>query len=110
MFNFFKAMLLMPKPWVAWVGLLIAVNMVVPFFFMARLEAKVVLATMMASAALMMFIFAQKRFRPPLGVRSYLMDSADPLVVGKGESGSPGHRVRSMDSDGHRFKRLVIGD
>ena len=68
MFNFFKAMLLMPKPWVAWVGLLMAVNMVVPVFFMARLEAKVVLATMMASAGLMMFIFAQKGFVRLLGL------------------------------------------
>lgn len=72
MFDFFKAMLLMPKPWVAWVGLLMAVNMVAPLFFMATLEAKVVFATMMASAALMMVIFAQKGFVRLLGLAHIL--------------------------------------
>lgn len=58
----------MPKPWVAWVALLMTVNMVVPIFFIDQLEAQVVLATMMASAALMMFIFAQKGFVRLLGL------------------------------------------
>ena len=68
MFNFFKAMLRMPKLWVAWVMLLLTVNMVVPIFFMETLEAQVVLATMIASAALMMYIFAQKGFVRLLGL------------------------------------------
>ena len=68
MFNFFKAMLRMPKLWVAWVMLLLTVNMVVPIFFIETLEAQVVLATMMASAALMMYIFAQKGFVRLLGL------------------------------------------
>jgi len=58
----------MPKPWVAWVMLLMTVNMVVPILFIERLEAQVVLATMMASAALMMFLFAQKGFVRLLGL------------------------------------------
>lgn len=68
MIKFFKAMLSMPKPWVAWVMLLMTVNMVVPIFFIETLEAQVVLATMMASAALMMFLFAQKGFVRLLGL------------------------------------------
>ncbi|MDA0692803.1 MAG: hypothetical protein O3A78_11700 [Nitrospinae bacterium] len=68
MINFFKALLQMPKPWVAWVMLLMTVNMVVPIFFIETLEAQVVLATMMASAALMMFLFAQKGFVRLLGL------------------------------------------
>jgi len=68
MINFFKALLQMPKPWVAWVMLLMTVNMVVPILFIERLEAQVVLATMMASAALMMFLFAQKGFVRLLGL------------------------------------------
>ncbi len=68
MINFFKAMFRMPKPWVAWVMLLMTVNMVVPIFFIETLEAQVVLATMMASAALMMFLFAQKGFVRLLGL------------------------------------------
>jgi len=77
-FGFFNAMLKMPKPWVVWVGLLMAVNMIAPFFFMATLEAKVVLATMMASAGLMMFIFAQKGFVRLLGLGHILWV---PLIV-----------------------------
>jgi hypothetical protein len=68
MINFFKAMFQMPKPWVVWVTLLMTINMVVPIFFIETLEAQVVLATMMASAVLMMFIFAQKGFVRLLGV------------------------------------------
>lgn len=68
MIDFFKTMLLMSKPWVAWVGLLMAVNMMGPLFFMATLEARVVLGTMMASAALMIAIFAQKGFVRLLGL------------------------------------------
>jgi len=68
MINFFKALLQMPKPWVAWVMLLMTVNTVVPILFIERLEAQVVLATMMASAALMMFLFAQKGFVRLLGL------------------------------------------
>jgi hypothetical protein len=68
MISFVKAMLRMPKPWVAWLALLMTVNMVVPIFFIETLEAQVVLATMMVSAALMMFLFAQKGFVRLLGL------------------------------------------
>ncbi len=68
MFDFFKTMFQLPKPWVAWVGLLMAVNMAGPLFFLATLEARVVLGTMMASAGLMMFIFAHKGFVRLLGL------------------------------------------
>ena len=68
MMNFMKAMLKLPKLWVVWVGLLMTVNMLVPLFFMTTLEGKVVLATMMASAGLMLFIFAQKGFVRLLGL------------------------------------------
>lgn len=78
MIDFFKAMLLMPRLWIAWVGLLMAVNMIAPLFFLATFEAKVVLATMMASAALMMFIFAQKGFVRLLGLGHILWV---PLIV-----------------------------
>jgi hypothetical protein len=68
MIQFFKAVLRMPKPWVAWLALLMIVNMVVPIFFIETLEAQVVLATLLASAVLMMFIFAQKGFVRLLGL------------------------------------------
>ena len=68
MVNFFKTILLMPKPWVVWVALLMTVNMAVPIFFIHQLEAQVVLATMIASAALMMAIFQHKGFVRLLGL------------------------------------------
>ncbi len=78
MLDFFKAMLQMPRLWIAWVGLLMAVNMVAPIFFLATLEGKVVLGTMMASAVLMMFIFAHKGFVRLLGLGHILWI---PLIV-----------------------------
>ena len=37
MFGFMGTMLLMPKPWLVWIGLLMAVNLVAPLFFLATL-------------------------------------------------------------------------
>jgi len=68
MMDFMKALLKLPRLWVVWVGLLMTVNMLAPLFFMTTLEGKVVLATMMASAGLMLFIFAQKGFVRLLGL------------------------------------------
>lgn len=68
MMNFMKALLKLPRLWVVWVGLLMTVNMLAPLFFMTTLEGKVVLATMMASAGLMLFVFAQKGFVRLLGL------------------------------------------
>ena len=68
MMNFMKALLKLPRLWVVWVGLLMTVNMLAPLFFMTTLEGKVVLGTMMASAGLMLFIFAQKGFVRLLGL------------------------------------------
>ena len=68
MMNFMKALLKLPRLWVVWVGLLMTVNMLAPLFFMTTLEGKVVLGTMMASAGLMLFVFAQKGFVRLLGL------------------------------------------
>lgn len=78
MVNFFKKMLLMPRYWVVWVSLLMTVNMIGPLFFLTTLEAKVVLGTMMASAPLMLFIFARKGFVRLLGLGHILWV---PLVI-----------------------------
>jgi hypothetical protein len=78
MLSFMKALLKMPRQWVVWVGLLMALNMLFPLFFLTALEAKVVLATMMASAGLMLFIFAKKGFVRLLGLGHILWI---PLIV-----------------------------
>jgi hypothetical protein len=78
MLSFMKVLLKMPRHWVVWVGLLMALNMLFPLFYLTTLEAKVVLATMMASAGLMLFIFTKKGFVRLLGLGHILWI---PLIV-----------------------------
>ncbi len=68
MFDFMRAMLNLPKPWVAWVGVLMVFNMVLPIYFIETLEARVILATFLAGAVLMMTLFAMKGFVRLLGL------------------------------------------
>ena len=68
MIRFFKTMLLLPKPWVAWVALLMGVSMIVPLVFINTLEGKIVFAAGMVGAMVMMLIFRSKGFVRLLGV------------------------------------------
>ena len=68
MFDFFRTLLLMPKPWVAWVGFLLIVNMLCPLFFIDTLEAQIALGAMMGGAAIQMVIFKAKGFVRLLGI------------------------------------------
>ncbi|MCH7686728.1 MAG: hypothetical protein IH899_08620, partial [Planctomycetes bacterium] len=54
--KFNKGMLQMPVLWQAWLAVLVATNLVVPMFFLQRLEARVVLGTFLANLALMTFL------------------------------------------------------
>jgi len=51
-----------------WVGLLVIFNMIIPLFFLERLEAQVVLAAIMASMALMTLITATTGFSRLMGL------------------------------------------
>ncbi len=68
MIGFTKGLMSMPMPWRVWLGLLVAVNLAGPIYFFEALEAKVVLAAFLASAALMTAIFASKGFVRLLGI------------------------------------------
>ncbi len=68
MIRFNKALFSMPMPWPIWLGLLVAANLLAPLYFFAALEAKVVLATFLAGAGIMMAIFAAKGFVRLLGL------------------------------------------
>lgn len=57
----------MKRLWQPWLGLLLAVNLCGPVYFFNALEGKVVLAAFLASAALMIAIFAIKGFVRLLG-------------------------------------------
>ncbi len=66
--KFTKGLMSMPMPWPVWLGLLVAANLAGPIYFFDALEAKVVLAAFLASAALMTAIFAVKGFVRLLGI------------------------------------------
>ena len=66
--EFNRAVFKMPIPWRIWMMLLMAVNLIVPFFFLDRIEAWVVLVTMIVSAALMMAMTGKFGFTRILGL------------------------------------------
>jgi hypothetical protein len=63
-----KTMMLMPKPWFAWLGVLMFTNMLIPLFLIHTLEAKVVLAAVICSIIIMTAIFNAKGFVRLLGI------------------------------------------
>jgi hypothetical protein len=67
MIRFMKTLLRLPSRWVAWVGLLVAANMIAPLFFLPRMEAVVVLAALMLGALTQMAMFARLGFVRLLG-------------------------------------------
>lgn len=68
MIDFFRTMLRFPKPVVAWVMLLMTVNMVIPLFYLGTLEGQVVLAAALLGAILQTAIFAARGFVRLLGL------------------------------------------
>jgi len=68
MLQFMKTMMIMPIPWQIWLGMLVAINMIVPFFFIHTVEAQVVLATAMVGMVIMSAIFGTKGFVRLLGI------------------------------------------
>lgn len=66
--KFNRAVFQLPIPWRVWLMLLMAVNMIVPFFFLDRIEARVVLITMIVSATLMMAMTGKFGFTRILGL------------------------------------------
>ena len=68
MIGFTKGLMSMPMPWPVWLGLLVAVNVADSIYYFETIEAKVVLAAFLASAAFMTAIFAAKGFVRLLGI------------------------------------------
>jgi hypothetical protein len=63
-----KTMLIMPIHWQAWLGILVTANIVVPMFYIHRLEAQVILATAIVGLMIMAFIFSMKGFVRLMGI------------------------------------------
>ena len=68
MFGFFKGIGMMPKFWWVWIGLLMVVNGVVPWFFIGTIEAKIVLLAFFFAGMLQMSLFRIKGFVRLLGI------------------------------------------
>ena len=66
--KFNKGMLKMPVGVRLWLMLLVTANMIMPFFFLDHLEAKIVLGTMLFSAILMTILTATSGFSRLLGL------------------------------------------
>ncbi len=66
--KFNRGMLKMPLHWQLWLMLLVAANVVASLFFLHRLEAQVVLGTILASMALMTLLTARFGFTRILGL------------------------------------------
>lgn len=68
MIRFIKTMMLMPKPWLAWLSVLVITNMLIPLYFIHTLEAKVVLIAIICSITIMTAVFSIKGFVRLLGI------------------------------------------
>ncbi len=68
MIAFNKVMMSMKMPWPLWVGLMAALNVIGAIYFFAALEAKVVLAAVIAGMIVQIAIFSAKGFVRLLGV------------------------------------------
>ena len=66
--KFNKGMLGMPVLWQVWVAVLLVANLIVPMFFLQRLEAQVVLGALLVSMALMTFLTSRFGFTRILGL------------------------------------------
>ena len=66
--KFNKGIMRMPLQWRLWLMLLVTANMVVPLFFLDRLEAQVVLAAILASLVLFTILTALAGFTRLLGL------------------------------------------
>ena len=68
MLGFMTSILKMPAPWLFWVILLVAVNLVVPLFYVQTLEAQLTIIAMLAGAVAQSFIHARLGFVKLLGL------------------------------------------
>ena len=66
--DFMKTMMIMPIHWQIWLGMLVAVNIVVPLFFIHTLEAQIILAMAVIGLGVMSGIFSMKGFVRLMGI------------------------------------------
>lgn len=70
--KFHRGLFAMPVPWQLWLMLVAGLNLVFPFFFLGRIEARVTIAVFMASFVLMIAFTALAGFSRLLGLGHFL--------------------------------------
>jgi hypothetical protein len=68
MTGFTRSLFQMPAGWRVWIGILVLVNMIVPLFFLPRLEAIAVLVALMLGGVSQMAMFGRLGFVRLLGL------------------------------------------
>ena len=68
MIGFMKSMLKMPSPWLVWIMLLVAVNLVMPLIYIQTIEAQLTLAAFFAAAITQSYIHSKLGFVRLLGL------------------------------------------
>lgn len=66
--KFNKGMMNMPIQWQLWLALLVTANLVVPIFFIGRIEAQIVVGTILLSMMLMTYLTSLSGFTRLLGL------------------------------------------
>ncbi len=66
--KFNRGIMLMPPHWRLWLALLITANLIVPLFFIGRLEAQVVIGALLGSMVLMTILTGLTGFTRLLGL------------------------------------------
>ena len=66
--KFNKGMMQMPVHWQLWLVLLLTVNLVLPLFFLDRLEARIIVGALLASALFMTILTGVSGFNRLLGL------------------------------------------
>ncbi len=109
MIGFTKGLMSMPMPWPVWLGLLVAVNVAGPIYFFEALEAKVVLASFLASAALMTAIFASKGFVRVLGIGHIFWIPMGPWLWTRIDQVEPGKGIVTLIGFTAKLRLLADG-
>jgi hypothetical protein len=82
-------MLLMPKYWLVWIAVLIAVNMIGPLSIIKSIEAQVVLSVAVIGGIIQMLIFKAKGFVRLLGLGHFLWIPMVPWLFSRLEGAAP---------------------
>lgn len=66
--EFFRGLMALRRPWIVWIGLLMAANGIAPLFFLGTVEGRVVLAAGLIGMAVQLAILKARGFVRLLGI------------------------------------------